>query len=136
MTVFLDTSALFSITKPTEKAHAWAVAEFERLKSEEPPVVITNIVFCEFGFAMNSAEDVRKAIAALGIERMTERDEVLFRAAKAFQSYKKKNKGPKLGVMPDFLIGAAAEVLDVPLMTTNARDFLSYFPTITVITQP
>jgi predicted nucleic acid-binding protein len=36
-------------------------------------------------------------------------------------------------VLPDFLIGAAAEVADAPLVTANAKDFRTYFPGVTLI---
>jgi predicted nucleic acid-binding protein len=43
------------------------------------------------------------------------------------------NKGPKLGVLPDFLVGALAEVAKIPLMTANPGDFANYFPKMKVI---
>jgi predicted nucleic acid-binding protein len=35
--------------------------------------------------------------------------------------------------MPDFFIGAAAEVASSPLVTANASDFVTYFPTLKII---
>jgi predicted nucleic acid-binding protein len=95
--------------------------------------VITDIVYCEFSVGMTNQAEVDAAISTLALERYPGNDTMLFRAGKAFQQYRKKHKGPKTNVLPDFLIGAAAEVADAPLVTANAKDFRTYFPGVTLI---
>jgi hypothetical protein len=59
-------------------------------------------------------------------------DDALFRAAEAFRQYKE-NGGQKKRVMPDFMIGAAADIANAPLLTANAGDFDGFFPALQLI---
>ena len=45
----------------------------------------------------------------------------------AYKDYLRRG-GNKTNVLPDFLIGAIAEVAEAPLITANQKDFLGYFP--------
>ena len=81
---------------------------------------------------MRSKAETDDAIKLLGLERLSYSDAALFRAGEAFKTYRHVNKGQKLGVLPDFLVGALAEVANIPLMTTNPNDFANYFPHVKV----
>jgi len=126
MTTFFDTSALIALVKDTEKHHKWSYEQFEAGKSRGP-IVISPIVFSEFCVGMASLQHVQQSLQSLGIESVAETEAALFRASRAYLQYKRTNKGPKSSLLPDFLIGATAETLERPLVTTNARDFQSYF---------
>jgi predicted nucleic acid-binding protein len=81
---------------------------------------------------MTSQEEVDAAVAKFALERLSSSDQVLFRAASAFKRYKE-NGGPKERVLPDFLVGAIADVANAPLITANAKDFRTYFPDLKLI---
>ncbi|WP_323042029.1 type II toxin-antitoxin system VapC family toxin [Gemmobacter sp.] len=74
-----------------------------------------------------------EAITRLGFDRVGPSDKALFIAGKVFDKYRKVNKGTKTGVLPDFVIGAVAEAMGLPLLTTNPKDFVGYFPAVTII---
>jgi predicted nucleic acid-binding protein len=126
MTTFFDTSALIALVKNTEEYHDWSREQFETGKSRGP-IVISPIVFSEYCVGMASLDHVQRSLRELGIETIAESDAALFRASRAYLQYKGVNKGPKTSLLPDFLIGAAAETLGRPLVTINARDFQRYF---------
>ncbi|MEA1674802.1 type II toxin-antitoxin system VapC family toxin [Nitrospirillum sp. BR 11163] len=133
MTTFFDTSVLFSALNENEADHEWSK---EQLESAERPIVIVDIVYAEFSVGMPSISDVNDALTGLFIERYQGDDRILFLAAKTFLKYKRDNTGPKLGLLPDFLIGAAAAITNSPLVTINSRDFVKYFPTVRLIAPP
>jgi predicted nucleic acid-binding protein len=135
MTAFFDSSVLIAVLKDTDVHHAWSVAQLERCQAEGP-VIIAEIAYCELSYDMASAEQVDQVVASLALERLPQTSASLFRAAKAFRQYKEENRGPKLSVLPDFLIGALAEVSRAPLVTANAQDFSGYFPNLTLVTPP
>jgi len=54
------------------------------------------------------------------------------REPEEFQQYKD-NGGQKKRVLPDFMIGAVAEIANAPLLTANTDDFDGYFPTLQLI---
>jgi predicted nucleic acid-binding protein len=132
MTTFVDTNILIHLLNPDGDLHAWSIQQFESCKAMGP-VVVTDIVYCEFSIGMASKEDVDIALSGLAIDRSAESDEVLFRAGRAFLRYRDENKGPKLNVLPDFLIGASAEIAGSPLLTINKKDILRYFPRVKII---
>ncbi|MGO9742878.1 MAG: type II toxin-antitoxin system VapC family toxin [Roseiarcus sp.] len=132
MTTLLDTSVVIALINDTEPLHQWSVEELVRCK-QSGPIVICDIVYCEISVAMSSVQEVDAVVKALALERLGSSDEVLFRAGKAFLKYRRDNKGPQSRILPDFLIGATAEVNGVSLVTNNRSDFVHYFPTLHVI---
>jgi len=132
MTTFLDTNIIIALLDETHKYNPVAEQRFEELKADGP-MIVSDIVYCEVSVAMNSREELDMAISSLGLERTPCSDEALFRAGKAFKRYRDKNKGPKPGVLPDFLIGALADVEGIRLWTTNSKDYVGYFPDLELI---
>lgn len=53
-------------------------------------------------------------------------------AARAFGKYRKTNQGPKVSPLPDFYIGAHAEVENLQVLTSDKGRYATYFPTIDV----
>lgn len=136
MTILVDTNIIIALLNHGDKHHAWAAQTFAQLKAESPPLIISDIVYCESSVAMKSVEDMEAAVLSLGLERLSANELALFRAGKAFHTYKKDNKGPKTGVLPDFLIGAMAEALNVPIMTADPKHYTNYFENLEVIEPP
>lgn len=132
MTAFIDTSVLVALLNEGDLFHEWSVAEVEKCKISGPAIVC-DLVYCETSVAMRTKDELDKAIAYWGLERIAESDLALFKAGKAYNQYRTINRGPKLGVLPDFLIGAVADDFDAPLITTNPKDFVSYFPNLELI---
>ena len=132
MTTFLDTNIVIALIDEGHTFNPAAVTRFEELKVDGP-MIVSDIVYCEVSVAMDSREELDEAISSLGIDRIPSGDEALFRAGKAFKRYKDENKGPKLGVLPDFLIGALADAEGIRLWTTNSKDYVNYFPDVELI---
>jgi len=132
MTTFLDSCIVIALLNENDRLHKWSIEAVIKCK-ENGPAVICDIVYCEASVAMRTREELDQAIAQLHLERVRLSDDALFRAGRAFKKYRDENKGPKLGVLPDFLIGATAEVYGAPLITDNKKDFIGYFPQINVI---
>jgi predicted nucleic acid-binding protein len=132
MTTFLDTNVVIALLNEKDPYHNWSVEELNKRKGDGPAIV-SDIVYCEISIAMKDIAELDEAIVRLGLERLRCNDAALFRAGRAFKHYREINKGPKLGLLPDFLIGAVAEVSGAPLMTTNSKDFVGYFPKMGVI---
>ena len=87
----------------------------------------TDIVYSEFSRGLQSVEQTSAIILEFGFERRGLTDAALFRAGRVFGRYRAEFAGPKLNVLPDFLVGALAAEIGEPLMTTNPADFLTYF---------
>lgn len=135
MTTLLDTNIVIALLDPEDHFHAWAAGKLEDLKADGP-TVISDMVYCEVSVAMDNSDQMDEAISSLGLDRITCSNEALFRAGKAYLRYKRENKGPKLGVLPDFIIGALADAEDIPLWTTNRQDYVGYYPNLALIVPP
>lgn len=131
MTAFLDTSVLICLINASEQYHTWSVQQFQIWKTSGP-VIISDIVYCEFCAGMASQAHVDGVVSQLGLQRMRYSDAMLFRAGQAYKAYRS-GGGQKTNVLPDFLIGAMAEVVGAPLITANAKDFVKYFPGVRLI---
>lgn len=70
------------------------------------------------------------ARAEFGLEPIPR--EALFLAGKAFLRYRR-SRGAKMGVLPDFFIGAHAAVAGVSLLTRDAGRYRTYFPKLALI---
>jgi predicted nucleic acid-binding protein len=134
MTTFLDSCVLIALLNERDRLHIWSVEQLLECK-ENGPAAISDIVYCEASVAMSSRAELDEAISTLGLERVRSSNDALFRAGRAFKKYRTERAGPKLGVLPDFLIGATAEVDGGRLLTDNKKDFVSYFPTIVIISE-
>jgi len=131
MTTFLDTNVLIALLNNQEPHHLWSVEQLKACKLKGP-ALISDIVYCEFSIGMTTQAHVDAAVAQFALERISSDDAVLFRAGTAFKQYKAQ-KGQKTNVLPDFLIGAIAEVTGAPLVTANPKDFINYFPNVQII---
>jgi predicted nucleic acid-binding protein len=135
MTTFLDTSIVIALLRPDDPNHEWSVNQLIARRAEGP-AIISDVVFAEMSVAMPDLNSAKQAVEMLALDRVHFSDEALFRAGKAFKKYKEDRDGPKLGVLPDFFIGAIADVTEAVLLTANKRDFISYFPAVTLISPP
>lgn len=135
MSTFLDTNIVIALLDEKSPHHKWSVDTLIARKAHGPAIV-SDIVYCEVSIGMKDRSETDEAIARLGLERMPSKDAALFRAGRAYKDYKDKNSGPKMGVLPDFIIGALAEVENSPLMTGNTKDFTGYFPKVQLICPP
>ena len=129
MTTFVDTSVLIPLFDPQSEHHNWCQ---EQVTNVDPPLVISDVVYAEVSIGMPSKEATDAAISQFGLERQQYSDEVLFRAGRAFLAYKNAG-GPKDSLLPDFFIGAHAEVQGEALLTRDTGKVGTYFPTVQLI---
>jgi predicted nucleic acid-binding protein len=132
MTAFFDTSALIALANPAEEHHNWSRQELEN-RQLGGPVVINDIVYAEISAGYDEQAQVDAIIEQFGFERAGFANEALFGAGQRFKKYKKQDGGPKHNVLPDFLIGAAARTLGVPLITANPKDFRHFFSGLEIV---
>lgn len=131
MTTLLDTNIVIALGKPSDAFHPWAVEQLETAKRESPPAVICDTSFAEASVSYGSAEELAVLLAEWGIDRLPTSDEALYLAGQAYKAYRTRG-GKRDGALPDFIIGAVAQVEGVPLVTANPKDFTRFF-TLTLI---
>jgi predicted nucleic acid-binding protein len=131
MTTFVDTSVLIDLVTPTAEHHQWCKGAIENARLEGP-VIVSDAVYSEFSITMDSEEQTDQVLSELALQRCVYSNRVLFRAGRAYAAYKK-NKGTKNNVLPDFYIGALADVEGAPLVTRDTGKVHTYFPQVRLI---
>lgn len=129
MTTFIDTSVIIPLIDESAEHHQWCVAQVE---SANRPIVVSDIVYAELSVGMDSKEDVDVVMDKFSFSRLSYSDDALFRAGKAFLQYKR-GGGPRDSLLPDFLVGALAEVTGEPLLTRDSGKVGTYFPDVALI---
>ena len=129
MTTFVDTSVLIPLFDTASPHHAWCR---EQVETADPPLIISDIVYTEVSIGMDSKEATDAAITQFAFVRRAYSDEVLFRAGRAFLDYKA-NDGPKESLLPDFFVGAQAEIEGEALLTRDTGKVGTYFPGVQLI---
>lgn len=131
MSTFIDTSVLIPLSQQDSPDHGRCRAEVDNALVAGP-VIVSDIVYAEFAVAMDSKADVDAVIRGFGFARCGYSDDALYRASQAFRAYRA-NGGPRQHLLPDFLIGALAEVEQQDLITRDAARIRTYFPNVNVV---
>ena len=132
MATFLDTNVLIDVLSE-DLVRSTASAQKLNEAKARGRVLITDIVYAELSIDFESVEAVDEVIRSMDVTRVPCSTRALFRAGRAFESYKNQNAGPKDNVLPDFLIGAHAAVEGMPLVTSDTRRMTGYFPELQVV---
>lgn len=127
----VDTNVLLDLVTNDPVWVDWSVAQLEAA-SLIGPLFINDIVYAELAVRYDRIEDLDAFIGDAQLLLTPLPRAALFLAGKVFNQYRRAG-GPRLGVLPDFLIGAQAAVQDLPLLTRDVTRYKSYFPTVRLI---
>jgi len=109
----------------------WSQAQLETW-SARGPLVINAVIYAELAAYASSKESLEAEIAATGLTVRDFPRDALFLAGRAHAAYRRRG-GTRAGVLADFLVGAHAAILQVPLLTRDTARFRAYFPTLTLV---
>ena len=126
MAAFLDSNVLIDLLAEPSPWQGWSTARVLEW-AERGPLIINDVVYAEVSVGFENRVDLDRYIDELGIDRLAPDREALFAAGKAFRGYRRSG-GARDAILPDFMIGAHAESLGVPLITRDGRRFRTYFP--------
>lgn len=93
---------------------------------------INEVAYAELSVRYAQINELDEYLDTAGIELVYLPKAALFLAGKAFGSYRKAG-GTKSGVLPDFFIGAHAEVTGMSLLTRDISRYRTYFPNVVLI---
>lgn len=130
--VVVDTNILLDVANRNPVWLNWSASQMMQL-AKIHDLIINPIIYAEFSVTYVLLAEVEKSVLDLGLKVENLPREAAFLAGKAFYQYRRQG-GSKTGVLPDFLIGAHAMVLNCPLLTRDARRYTTYFPTVRLIT--
>jgi predicted nucleic acid-binding protein len=129
--ILVDTNVLLDVLQDDPLWAAWSQEQLEAAALTQR-LAINAVVYSELSIAFERIEELEQVVADARLVVDPIPREALFLAGKAFLQYRRK-RGSKLGVLPDFYIGAHAAVNNYPLLTRDATRYKSYFPTVVLI---
>lgn len=129
--VLIDSSVLIDVLLRDEQWFEWSSSAMTAAGNESQ-LVINPIIFVEASIRFRSIEDLEKALPISLFRRDPLPFEAAFLAGRAFVKYRRKG-GSRTTPMPDFYIGAHAEVSGFRVLTRDPRRFRRYFPSVELI---
>lgn len=127
----VDSNILLDIFIKTPNWWEWALVQLEEA-ALNGPLLINDVIYAESSVRFQSIDEFDSALAVAGITVASMPRKALFLAGKAFARYRAAG-GIRTGVLPDFFIGAHAELESLPLLTRDAQRYRHYFPSVILI---
>lgn len=128
--VLVDANVLLDIITADPQWFAWSAEKLERAVKQG--LAINAVIYAEFAASFRREEELEEALALAELERLVLPYEAAFRAGHAFVEYRRKG-GSRRSPLPDFFIGAHAEVEGLTLLTRDAARYRTYFPKLKLI---
>lgn len=129
-----DTNVLLDIATADPTWLPWSEMQF-RTAAAQGLILINPIIYTELAPAFDCAADLDKWLDPTVFQRLQLPYSAGWLAAQAFLKYRLSG-GAKTSPLPDFYIGAHAEVENRTLVTRDAARYRTYFPNVVIITPP
>jgi predicted nucleic acid-binding protein len=128
----VDTNVLLDVLTNDRRWAEWSIVVL-RERTNVGPLLINEVVYAEMaGYVDNEAElDATVERLDVHIERTPK--SALFLAGEVFRRYRRSG-GTRTGVLPDFFLGAHAQIAGLPLLTRDTGRYRTYFPDVELIT--
>lgn len=129
----VDTNVLIDILDKDPIWFDWSAAAVAESSSDG--VSASAIVVAELSRGFNAFDELYATLDELDVVILSLDEASAFTGGKRFQEFRRVRKpGENARILPDFLIGAHALTLGVPLLTRDTRLYRRYFPELTLIT--
>ena len=127
----VDTNVISDILTPYSEWQAWSLAHLDECH-RSGSLVTNEIVFAELSARLSSEADVYNALTKLDIAFERIPTAGLFAAGQAYRRYRAFG-GLRSSALPDFFIGAHAQVTGFSILTRDARPYRTYFPDVNLV---
>jgi predicted nucleic acid-binding protein len=127
----VDSNILLDVFTKGSAWWEWSLLQLENA-ALFGPLLINDVIYAETSIRFGHIDDFDQALIDAGMTVAPIPRPALFRAGKVFSQYRNSG-GPRIGVLPDFFIGAHAEAEQLPLLTRDVRRYRTYFPTVNLI---
>jgi predicted nucleic acid-binding protein len=130
---FVDSNVIIDVLGRDSDWFDWSAAALTEAASNDAQ--ISSIVVAELSRDYDSIASLRLELQSLDVSIVPLDDASAFEAGKRFQEFRRlRYASENARVLPDFLIGAHALMLQVPLLTRDPPLYRRYFPELTLIT--
>ena len=128
--ILVDTNVFVDVIHRDPIWLDWSLRELSKAKTQ---AMVTNfVVYAELHTHDTAGPHIDALLEKLGVEVLDVSRLAAQGAAHAFRAYRQRG-GTNTGVLPDFFIGAHAQVEGYQLLTRDAGRYKKYFPNINLI---
>jgi len=129
--VLVDANVLIDVFTDDPDWQSWSAAQLAAA-AEREDLAINPIVFAELAAGFERETQLRRALEPWPLTRLALPYEAAFKAGQAFLRYRREG-GARRSPLPDFYIGAHAEVARLTLLTRDAERYRRYFPKVKLL---
>jgi hypothetical protein len=129
--ILVDANVLLGIITADPVWYDWSAKALEKALTKG--LANNPVIYAEVGAGFRKESELEAAVEWTDLSRLSLPYEAAFRAGEAFVQYRRQG-GDRRSPLPDFFIGAHAEVAGLTLLTRDAARYRSYFPKVKLIT--
>lgn len=129
--VLVDANVLIDLLSDDPDWAGWSEDRLLEAVSADT-IAINPIIYAEIGTAYKTAASLERALRPWPLVRLPLPYEAGWLAGQAFLNYRRKG-GKRSSPLPDFYIGAQAEIGNHTLLTRDATRYRTYFPKVQLI---
>lgn len=129
--ILVDSNVLIDLMRNDATWADWSLQQL-RLAKAQDRLAVNIVIYAEIAIAYPSPPKLDAFLQAAGISVQAIAPGAAFVAAQAFLRYRKA-RGTRTGVLPDFFIGAQAQVEGWLLLTRDAARYRTYFPSVRLL---
>jgi len=113
---------------------SWLVWSIEALDARalRGPLYVNEIIYAEIAVKIEDRAELDSALETIGVVLLRSPEDALHLAGRIFGHYRRSG-GIRTGVLPDFFIGAHAQIARLPILTRDTRRYRTYFPKVALI---
>ena len=112
----------------------WSATTLTRLRNAGR-LAINQLIYAEVSASFDDPSDAARALVPTDYARLDLPWEAAPLAGQAYTAYRR-GGGTRRSPLPDFYIGAHAQVSGLTLVTRDARRYRTYFPDVNLVTPP
>ena len=128
--VLVDANVLLDVVTVDPVWLEWSQGELARLAPGG--LAVNPIIYAELAPAFRAEAELAAALRDWPLQRLALPYAAAWPAARAFAEYRQRG-GARTSPLPDFYIGAHAEVDGLTLLTRDAARYRTYFPKVSLI---
>lgn len=129
--MIVDSNIFIDVFNPEDEMAETVRKSLESWSLEVQPC-INPVIFAELSPGFADCQQLESILGGFNVRYVEFTPADAFRAGQAFRTYRIKG-GPRISLIPDFLIGAQAAVRGWPILTRDSRRFANYFPEVKLI---
>jgi hypothetical protein len=129
--VLVDSNVLLDVVTEEPRWYGWSAERLAEL-ADTADLVINPLIYSEVSVGFDTLEALDEALSTRWFRREPLPWAAGFLAGKCFQQYRRAG-GTRRSPLPDFYIGAHAAIMEMRLLTRDARRYRSYLPRLEII---